>query len=353
MKRGELLCVFLMVLCISCKQSQNGTLVRSVKTVNPVDVETVTERTLPGIVKENQIINLGFKAAGQISHIYVKEGDYVREGQILGKLDDKDYKLQLSAVEVQYSQLKTEVERLEELYKRNSISGNDYEKALMGLKAMKIQLQGYQNQVAYTVLEAPSSGYIHSINFKKSEMVDAGRPVFTLMDMSSIVVETDLPANLYLQKDNFGEISCRANLLPGQDFPLKMLSISRKSTGSQLYKMYLTPLNSTKDMLTAGMNVEVSITLHKAADTLKGCSLPMKSVFAENGKHYVWVLLSEQSTVQKREVRINGVDDSGDIVVSGVLPKDKIISAGVQYLQEGEKVNVISDTSKTNAGGLL
>jgi RND family efflux transporter MFP subunit len=340
-------------MCVSsCQQNQNKPLIRSVRTTYPVKIEPVTERTLPGIVKENQIINLGFKAAGQIIQIYVKEGDYVKEGQLLAKLDDKDYRLQLSATEIQYNQLKTEVERLEELYKRNSIAGNDYEKAVAGLNALKVQLQAYQNQVDYTLLEAPSSGYIQSVNFRKSEMVDAGRPVFTLMDMSSIVVETDLPANLYLQKSNFGDINCNASLLPGQSFPLKILSISHKSNGNQLYKMYLTVINSADNPLTAGMNVEVSIKIVKDGETPKGYILPVNCVFSENDKQYVWVLLQEQSIVQKKEVQVVGVDD-GNIVITGIEPGNEIISAGVQYLKENEKVNVISGISKTNVGGLL
>lgn len=353
MKTSNILYIFFIILFAGCQQKPKETLVRSVKTTNPVKINSVTERTLPGIVKENQIINLGFKAAGQISNIYVKEGDFVKEGQLLAKLDDKDYRLQLSATEIQYNQLLTEVERLEELYKRNTIAGNDYEKAVAGLNALKIQLQAYQNQVDYTILEAPSSGYIQSVNFKRSEMVDAGRPVFTLMDMSSVVIETNLPANLYLQKDDFKEISCQANILPGQKFPLKVLSISHKSSGNQLYKMYMTVIDPANNPLTAGMNVEVSIIINKKSENPGGYSLPLNSVFEENDKQYVWVLSPDDSIVIKKEVQINGIDDDGNIIVVGVESQDIIISAGVQYLQDNEKVHVISDVSKTNIGGLL
>lgn len=355
MQKKKIILIFLITMSFftSCKQNgnQNEPLVRSVKVTNPVSLGTVTERSLPGIVKENQIINLGFKAAGQILHIYVKEGDYVKEGQTLAKLDDKDYRLQLSAVELQYNQLKTEVERLEELHKRKSISGNDYEKALMGLNAMKIQLEGYQNQVAYTVLRAPSAGYIQSVNFKKDEMIDAGRPMFTLMDISSVIIEIDLPANLYLEKDNFEKILCRTNLMPDKEFPLEILSISHKSTGSQLYKTQLALVDSSQNSFTAGMNVEVKINLKDENGTSSGYTLPMNCVFTENGRNYVWVLSSE-SNVYKREVEIIGMDDNGSIIITGVSPTDQVISAGVNYLQESEKVIVITD-SKTNIGGML
>ncbi len=335
-----------------CGQNQSKALVRSVKTTAPVNLGAVAERSIPGIVKENQIINLGFKAQGEIQRVYVKEGDYVREGQLLAKLDDKDYRLQLSATEIQYNQLKTEVERLEELYRRNAVAGNDYEKAAAGLEALGVQRQGYRNQVDYTSLRSPASGYIQSVNFHENEMIDAGRPIFTLMDTSSLVVETDLPANLYLQRDNFGEMYCSSDILPDGRFPLKILSISHKSSGSQLYKTQLRLSDPKKSPLAAGMNVQVYISVNQKGGVSEGCTLPVQCVFAENGKHYAWVLDAADSAVHKREVRVDGLDDAGDIVVTGVTPEDTVVSAGVQYLQDGEKVNVISQ-SETNVGGVL
>ncbi len=352
MKSVKILCIAALALCVSCKQNRGGAFVRSVKTAVPVSMGATAERSLPGIVKENQTVNLGFKAQGQIQRIYVRAGDYVREGQMLAKIDDKDYRLQLSATEIQYNQLKTEVERLEELYKRNGIPGNDYEKAAAGLEAMGVQLEGNRRQVEYTSLRSPASGYIQSVNFRESEMVDAGRPVFTLLDTSSLVVETDLPADLYMQRGDFGTVSCRANLLPGEQFPLKLLSISHKSSGSQLYKMQLTIAGASRTPLSAGMNVEVAIELRQKDAASDACTLPVNSVFAENGKHYIWIVSGSESAVHKKEVAVSGLDDSGSIIVTGVTPADRVVSAGVQYLQEGEKVNVISQ-SETNIGGLL
>jgi len=54
-------------------------------------------------------LNVAFKTAGQIESVNVKEGDYVRASQLLASLDDKDYKLGLEALQVQYDQLSDEV----------------------------------------------------------------------------------------------------------------------------------------------------------------------------------------------------------------------------------------------------
>ena len=128
----------------------------------------------PGIVREAHTISLGFKTAGQIERICVKEGDYVRRGQLLAELDNADYRLGVEALQIQYDQLEDEVGRTKQLFDRKSISANDYEKAVAGLRQLGVQLQVNKNKLDYTKLYAPTDGYVQSVNFSPAEMVDAG-----------------------------------------------------------------------------------------------------------------------------------------------------------------------------------
>jgi len=295
-------------------------------------------------------INLGFKAAGQISRILVKEGDYVREGDVIAELDKKDYMLQLEATQIQYNQLKTEVERLETLCKRNTLPANDYEKAKAGLAALGVQLQGYKNQVEYTVLISPVSGYIQSVNFARSEMINAGMTIVTLVDVSSVKIETELPASLFLRLNDFIAFSCRTNLTEGQKIPLRFVGINRKANSSQLHKMIFVP-QSPKSPLAPGMNVEVFISMSEKTEG-KTYTLPAKTVFGEEGKSYVWIVQNE--TVHKREVKTGGLAQNGELIIlSGISENEEIVRAGLRTLQENDRVSVILNDTETNVGGLL
>ena len=249
----------------------NRTPVINVKTVSPVVMNSVTTRTFPGVVKAASVINVGFKTAGQISRIAVTEGGFVREGAVIAELDKKDYLLQLEATQIQYNQLKTEVERLEMLYKRNSLPVNDYEKATAGLEALGVMLQAHTNVVENTVLKSPVSGYVQSVNFARSEMVNAGMTVVTLIDVSSVNVETELPAALFLRLDDFIEYSCRSG---NEEIPLTFTGINRKSNSSQLHKMTFVP-KSPQTRLAPGMNVEIHISINEKTEG-RSFSLPAK-----------------------------------------------------------------------------
>ena len=158
------------------------------------------------------------------------------------------------------------------LYEAKSVSENDYEKAVAGLRQLKAQLQLNQNKLDYTKLYAPLSGYIQSVNFEPAEMVDAGTPLVTLLDINRLEVELDIPVEVY------------------QPVPMKLKSLTPKADGTQLYRMCLTFEGKAPQKLTAGMNA--SITLRMASEGQDGTfTLPMHAVFKENGNTYVWTIV--------------------------------------------------------------
>lgn len=345
----------MVLLLTACGTKKEEKFVRSVKLVQPVVLSNVSHKSLSGMVKESEEISLGFKTGGQIEKIFVKEGDFVRKGQKIAVLDSKDYQLGVDAYQIQYDQLKEEVARMEQLYKANSLSGNDYEKALAGLQQIGVQLQINKNKLEYTTLLAPVSGYIQNVNYDPAEMVQAGAAIVNLLNVSSIEVEVDIPASLYMQRDKFSSFSCASSLEPSVKHPLTLLSINQKASSTQLYKVKLVLDGKQPTHLTAGMNVivEIALTDNAAVDGKSGFTLPVNSLFSEADKSYVWVLAND-SIVQKREVTVQGIDTDGKaIITAGIEGNEQIIKAGVNSLTQGEKVRVLPESDTTNVGGLF
>ena len=344
----------MVLLLAACGTKKEEKFVRSVKLVQPVALSNVSHKSLSGVVKESEEISLGFKTGGQIEKIFVKEGDFVKKGQKIAVLDRKDYQLGVDAYQIQYNQLKEEVARMEQLYKANSLSGNDYEKALAGLQQIGVQLQINKNKLEYTTLLAPVSGYIQSVNYDPAEMVQAGAAIVNLLNVSAIEVEVDIPASFYMQRDKFTSFCCASSLEPTK-YPLTLLSINQKASSTQLYKMKLALDGKHPNHLTAGMNVVVDIALTDttAMDGKSGFTLPINSLFNEAEKSYVWVF-NNDSTVQKREVKMQGIDTAGKaIITAGIKGNEQIIKAGVHSLTQGEKVRVLPESDTTNVGGLF
>lgn len=351
MKKYVLIC---MASCLmaACGEEKAKQAVPSVMTTQPERVSDVMEKNFSGVVKENSETMLSFRTGGTIEQVLVKEGDHVKKGQLLARLDAKDYQLSVNAVQVQYDQLKAEVERLRMLYEGNSLSGNDYEKAVSGLKQLGIQLQANKNQLSYTRLYAPCDGYVQSVSHERAEMVGAGTPVITLLDVHRMEVEISIPKSIYLKRNQIGNIHCTAD---GRQYPLRLINIVPKADNSQLYTARL----SIDGRLSAGQSVDVVINVNTTdanstdANTASYCTLPLSAIFEHEGQSSVWVVGSD-STVVLRPVTVPGTDGSGQAVVTEGLQGDEtIVKAGVHALHEKDRVRIIGKTSKTNVGGLI
>ena len=341
----------LVILVSACSKEKTVQFTPSVYLIQPTAITDVVEKKYSGISEGDADISLGFKTPGEINKIYVKEGDYVRKGELLAELDDSDYKLGVEALEIQYSQVKEEVSRIEKLYQQKSVSVNDYEKAQAGLKQLAIQLQLNKNKLNYTKLYAPTDGYIVSVNFSKAEMVDAGTTLFKLLDVSKMEIIVDFPVSEYQQQKNIKGAYCKIAGVEEQ-LPLELLSISPKADGNQLYRARFTIINPKVKHLTAGMNVEVTI-LNSKEVSEGAYKLPMSAVFKEGEEPYVWIY-NPDSTVTKKAVKIEDKINSGAVVIiEGLNGEEKVVRTGVNRLQNGQKVQPIENSSKTNVGGLL
>lgn len=350
----NLLITALLMLITACRVEKGEETIRSVRTVRPEATNGATIKHLSGVVKESREISLGFKTGGAIEKIYVKEGDYVIKGDTIACLEQDDYRLGLDAAQIQYEQMKSEFARIQKLYQAGSISANDYEKALAGLQQLEVQYKVNKNKFEYTTLISPLDGYIQTVNYEKSEMLQAGSPVVTILDMTQIKIETDIPAAIYTKRDEFTTITCTSPLEPEKSYPLKITSINRKASNTQLYKMILSPVGTSFGNLTAGMNVSIEIGLNSGKfGGQTEFLLPISAVFNSDGTPSVWIITPD-TTVVRKPVTISGVDTSGKLIITtGLNGNEQVVRAGVNSLTPDEKVNILPEADETNIGGLF
>lgn len=340
--------IMLCVMATGCnrKQQKESTESHSVMVVTPERSVGAQAKNFSGVVKEAQSISLGFRTPGQISRILVKEGDRVKKGQLIATLDDKDYQLAADAAKTQYYQVQGEVRRLQTVYESNALSANDYEKASSGLEQARINMQAKQNQLSYTKLFAPVSGVVQHVNFEVAEQVGAGMAVVDLLNVQQMEVEISVPSDVYKLRDRFDGAYAVSG---GQRIALHPSSVQPKADANQLFTLKF----FIEGHFSAGESLDVYLDIK--ADTLSSneLTLPVHAISEYKGKKCVFVV-DEKNIAHRREVTVGTVDKSGRvIIISGIQPTDRVVKAGATVLTDGEKVNVVGKSDKTNVGGLL
>lgn len=328
------------------------------KSVRSIKVDTVKvygmagSTSFPGKVIAASDIKLAFRVSGPIAKVNYEVGAFIRKGEIIAQIDPRDYEIQLAATEAEYNRIKSEVDRITELYEKGSVTPNDYDKARFGYQQISAKLEAHKNALKDTKLLAPTDGYIQKRLFEQGETVGAGIPVISMIEAGQGEVELNIPSSDYIRRDQFEEYYCTSDIFPNTSFPLEFISITPKANINQLYTMQLRMKGDTETAPSPGMSVMVTIKFkNKANNTV---SIPFSSVFQSEGKSNVWVYNADKGTVNKRTITVSEILTDGKAVISsGLQEGDLVVTAGIHSIKEGQKVRVIPPVSSTNVGGLI
>jgi len=167
------------------------------------DASELPPTSFTGLVRSADLVNVAFRVSGTISRVVVKEGDYVKKGQLLAILDDRDYQVQLNATKAEYESVKADAERVIALYEDGSTTAQNYDKARYGLQQISQKLANHTNQLRDTRLVAPMAGVVKQKLRESGEAVAAGLSVVELSSSDRLEIEIDLPAKEFMNlKEN-------------------------------------------------------------------------------------------------------------------------------------------------------
>ncbi|OIQ50886.1 Multidrug resistance protein MdtA precursor [Pseudodesulfovibrio hydrargyri] len=365
--------VLILALTIFVAGCGDGEKVVKPEAVRPVRVFTtdgtvqLDSRTYPGKVKASKEATLAFRLSGEVVELKVNEGDFVRKGQLIAMLDQRDYRAAVADYEAQLvgarstlREAKLNIQRNSTLLQEKIVSQStfdtaqsNYETSRARVLSLEQTLRRAKLNLLYTELTAPFDGVVARRYISNHEFVQAQESIVDLEDISSLDIVVDVPENVWVRAFSEGDKEKSSNIasfesLPGKTFPLRLKEYQTNSDpGTQTYKVTLTIDDAEESGVYPGMTAEISGVMQgPGADT--SVSVPFHAIVGDaKGEKYVWIL-NKDNTVSKREVVLGRISDLGmALVTSGLTPGETLVSAGVNYLHEGQKV----ETLKGRIGG--
>ncbi|MFI3258776.1 MAG: efflux RND transporter periplasmic adaptor subunit [Rikenellaceae bacterium] len=353
MKRVNLgLILFSALILGSCAEQSREA--QGARRVNSEVVEALSQETTstsyPAKLYAAKESNCSFRVAGIIEKIEVREGQRVTNGEVIAKLDPRDYEVQLAATTAEYKAISSEADRVIALYAKESVTENDFDKATNGKRQIEAKLQAHTNALCDTELKAPYSGYIQSIGFERGEAVAAGTPIIKMVSDLSPEVVANIPASEYVRYESLHSAVATIDLFPEAEFRLEPIGITHKANLNQLYEARFRIVGkNTEAAPTAGMSAMV--TLRYPVEQKEAVEIAFAAIVERDGESAVWLIEEGRATLRKIEVL--KISNRGRARVTGLKSGDEVITAGVKSLKEGQSVRALEQPSESNVGGVL
>ena len=326
--------------CGDMKGAHQEVAVRYVKAEKITSLPREKEMSFSGKVKENREVKLSFRIGGPLAKLKVKEGDFVKKGAVIAQIDQRDYEIKLAAMKAQFQQAESEYQRHKELYNRNKLPANTFDRIEASYLMAKSNYEAVKNAMNDTRLLAPFTGYIHQKYVENFETVGAGQPIVSIIDMGTLEVLVNVPESQVHLFVRISSAKCDVKTARQMNIPLQLSSVSEKSNANNLFEARFSMNPELAPEVRPGMTAEVILSL--ANNEGSKLSVPVESVFDYNGVPSVWIYQSTTSSVKRQPVKVDVIRNGGKIgIVSGLKEGDWVVTAGVHSLVPDQKVNLL------------
>ncbi|MBM3159975.1 MAG: efflux RND transporter periplasmic adaptor subunit [Bacteroidetes bacterium] len=306
-----------------------------VETVKPIAHTFESSLSFLGTFDANLQNFISSESGGKLISLNVKEGDAVREGQLIAKLDNELILLQIETAKLSINQLKFDHERLLALKKENIVSANEFEKVDLGLKTAELQLKQLQRQLKSTNILAPFSGVVSKKMVDLGSMIAPGTPIVELIDISALKLTVSVPERDILKFEKGQKIIAKADIHGSKTFEGEIKVIGIQADAAHNYKVQASVTNSTEYKILAGMYGSLSLI---NSSSLTALSIPRKALIGSTKKPQVYVVKNGKSVL----TNFNSGTSDGDYieVISGLTSSDEIVVKGQVNLQDNGNVKI-------------
>ncbi len=296
-----------------------------------------------GDVTTDQNIVIYPEFSGILENIYVKEGEEVKKGQKLAKIDDGGQSNQLKEMQAQQELAKTRFERQERLWKENIGSEIQYLEAKTAFEQINNSVEQMKRQLNKSIIYAPFDGKIDDIITDQGQVVSPGQnAIFRILNLEAMYVSANVPENYV------------SNIKVGTEAIVNLRALNKSFVGE------VSQVSSNISETNRNFRVRVSIpdsidyvkpnliaTVRLNDYTSKNAVVIPENILQENasGESFTYALQMENDSIGKanfRELKV-GRHYQGQIeVLQGLQAEDIVVTEGARTIKKEDKVRVLN-----------
>lgn len=349
-------------------------IIRPVRTIRLQGGNESFTRRYFGVVQGGKRADLSFRVSGTLQKINAEKGSEVKRGSLLAVLDPRDFNTQisqaqsvLSQAQAKYKNIEVDFKRYENLYKQRAIARAQYdsckaqlEVAQSAVSSAQANLKSARDALKDTELRAPFDGIIANRTVENFQDVTAKQTIFSLQDLNTLEIVFNIPDNDILiapvhkvrnlqdlkNRAEMFSVNARLDAIPEKKFPLSIKEVATQATAANTYSVTAVMPHQNDIRILPGMSVTVEVDFSGNDNKPHNdgvYSVPSTAVLNQDGRNYVWRYAVGQ--VSKVPVEVGQIHDGGYVDIEGKTLNggDVIVTAGVYFLHEGQKVRITEE----------
>ncbi|MEZ9233822.1 efflux RND transporter periplasmic adaptor subunit [Vibrio amylolyticus] len=339
-KGSLILASVLSLTLMGCNQANSEVSNHVIKPVKLVEVPDLHGPQFDRFIAEidaTQRASLSFQVGGNVDSVAVRMGATVKQGEVLARIDSRDFTLLVEVKQAEYDLVKTQFERAKQLIEKRLISKDSYDQIQTAYTAADAELKQAQTDLAHTVIRAPFDGVVSIIFTKSSQNIAPNQPVMNVIDNNVMDISFTIPSS-YIEQ--FGLEMVKSNPLTvvmdshqDRSIQARFKEISTQpNMDTSSYTATATIQKPSDINLLSGMTGQVQLLNSMKANTYH----PAETAWLEKEAGSGVLMRFDPSTEMVNQISVT-LDSNGNII-QGLSEGDLLVEAGVKELNDGQLV---------------
>jgi len=273
------------------------------------------------------------RVSGEVVEVLVEEGDKVRAGQVLARLDGDRLRFEMLEAKANLDRAKGEYERLVALHERGLVSESMYDGLALDIVSLSATHEIRKLNYDYTTIRAPIDGIISSRDIKLGRHVAVNAPVFRITDPSRLVAHLRIPQSELPKFSSGLALRLSVDAMPETMFAASIARISPTidvETGTFRATAYI---ENESGELAPGMFARFGVAYETHRDALV---IPADAIVREDNVAAVYVVINGSA---ERRIIETGIESNGKIeVLGGLEVTESVVVTGKSGLSDGSRV---------------
>ncbi len=338
------------LLTAGCTQQPDEATEEQVRTVN---VESQTAKPekferflrLVGTVKSRNDVRISSEVTGRVNEYFVEEGDRIKKGEPILKIDDSQLRREQERLEAVTAQARENFERLKKLYEQDEIGSEmDYLNARYSYEQNRASLESVKESIAKTTITAPFDASLEQKMVEEGEMASPGTVLVRLIGSDNLRVITGVPSTYsdVVEKGDVARVWFDFQNSDTLDLPITFVAQS------------IDPQTRTFEVemrLPEGSNYKVDMIANLMVRTLEleeAIVLGSEYVIQTDENNVVYTVAKDDDghTIAKAvPVKLGAAYKNEVVVEDGLNPGDQLITVGSSFLQDSMRISVVDEVS--------